>query len=139
MLQEISIPLALYKKLEKLAKGFDTPARVIERLLAFYEENANSSSPEIQPIQKNQQLNLQVEIKFFPPDEEDFKQRFLTQKFAWVLIHKTDGSVIEKMWRIHGFSSGSSLRGNLLSGYLRGWKEKGIFKAEIAIDKNEIA
>lgn len=47
MNREISIPQQLYSRLERLAKGFDTPANVIERLLDHYEGTAEpEESPE---------------------------------------------------------------------------------------------
>ena len=42
MSQVIRIPESIYKRLESHAKGFDTPANVIERLLNFYERNASN-------------------------------------------------------------------------------------------------
>ncbi|BBO78610.1 hypothetical protein DSCW_60270 [Desulfosarcina widdelii] len=39
MSQVIRIPEHLYKRLETHAKGFDTPAGVIERVLSFYEKH----------------------------------------------------------------------------------------------------
>jgi hypothetical protein len=138
MSQQIDITEEIYLRLAKHARGFDTPVQVIERMIDFYEEKAglptkmNTEPPDFRPH------NFQLEIKFFPDNEEDFKRRFLAQGFAWIVIHKTDGSVVEKRWDIQGFTSNSSLKGNLRSGRLRGWREKGIHKAEIAINRDDI-
>lgn len=138
MSRQIDITEDIYLRLAKHAKGFDTPEQVVERMIDFYEEKVSLptkmhvGAPDLQP------QDFQLVIKFFPGDEEDFKRRFLAQGFAWIVIHKTDGTVMEKRWNIKGFTSNSSLKGNLLSGRLRGWREKGIHKAEIAISKDDI-
>ena len=41
MSQVIRISESIYERLESMAKGFDTPGNVIERLLEFYEKNPN--------------------------------------------------------------------------------------------------
>lgn len=49
MYEVIKVPTALYTRLEKYAKGFDTPANVIERLLNFYEATDCDDDPDGSP------------------------------------------------------------------------------------------
>ena len=143
MTKQINVTDALYSRLAKHAKGFDTPEQVIERMIDFYEEHEGVTTrsevktpvilqPKIQP------KSFHIDIKYYPDDENEFKKQFLVQKHAWIIIHKVDGSVTEHVWNLNGFTENSSVKGNLLSGRLRGWKEKGICKAEIAINKDDI-
>lgn len=134
--REISIPLALYNRLAQLAKGFDAPANVVERLLEFYEQHSGETIPpvEIRVPETPQELDLVL----FPSDEEEFKRLLLVNKQAWIRIHYLDGTTKVKNWNIKEFGRTSNLRGNLFSGYLRGWKDKGIYKAEVAIDREKI-
>ena len=55
MSQVIRIPKHLYKRLESHARGFDTPAGVIERILDFYEAKIQYS-PET--LGKNDQIDI---------------------------------------------------------------------------------
>ncbi len=76
-----------------------------------------------------------LEIEYFPSGEENFKQKFLLYKRAYVRIHYLgDKNPIIRLWNAYRFSETSSVSGNLASGYLRGWREKGICKAEISIE-----
>ena len=142
MTQQITTPLSLYKRLESHAQGFDTPAQVIERILDFYEAHVEKTStiqniaPSLPPQLPKQ--NIHLEIQFIPGDEVEFKRLLLAQKQAWIMLYKIDGSREQKMWKALSFKENSSLKGNLLSGYLRGWREKGIYKAEISIKKDDI-
>jgi len=122
--------------LEKHAVGFASPASVIEKLLNYYEGNNSESSAETEVITKD--LPEKLEVVFYPPNEEEFKSLFLANKVAWILLRKLDGNSEWKRWALRGFTSTSSVMGNLRSGYLRDWKKKGIVKAEVAINKNDI-
>ena len=136
MSQVIRIPSDLYQRLEKHAVGFASPASVIEKLLNFYEGNNSESSPVIDVTSED--LPEKLEVVFYPSNEEEFKSLFLTNKVAWILLRKTDGNDEWKQWALRGFTSTSSVMGNLRSGYLRDWKKKGIIKAEVAINKHDI-
>jgi hypothetical protein len=127
----------LYTRLESLANGFDTPSNVIERLLNFYIKGntggyQEETSGELVPANS-------LEIIYFPDGEEAFKQELLKQKFAYVKLFKTDSSKEIKEWNASRFSPSSSVNGNLRAGFLRNWKGKGIYKAEIAIDKSNFS
>lgn len=136
MEKSILLPELLFKRLESHAKGFDTPANVIERILDYYEETNEAEYPQganRQYAEVMEQGN-QLTLTFAPSDEDEFKKLLLEKKIARVELYKIDGSKVIKTWRANSFSKSSSLRGNLLSGYLRGWREKGIYKAEVIID-----
>lgn len=135
MEKNINVSEDQYKRLEALAEGFDTPTKVIERLLKFFEDNADrlpkveaAKAPPITPVR-----SLQLEVVFFPNGETEFKKLLIQRKVAWIKLYKVDGSVETKMWKALSFTQDSDLMGNLRSGYLRGWKVKGIYKAVLAI------
>jgi len=114
----------LYERLESFAVGFDTPAALIERLLDKCDGIEKTVSSE---------ASQKPELIFNPEDEEQFKRRLLKQKKATVKLHKVDGSIENRSWNAERLSESSNLRGNLWSGLLRGWKKKGIVKAEFTI------
>ena len=134
MSQVIRIPRALFERLGVHAEGFETPASVIERLLNYYEDKEGTADPVSIELVKEAPEDL--EIIYYPESEENFKQEFLKTRFAYVRLHKVDGTTELKEWRARKFQPNSSVKGNLHSGYLRGWKDKGIYKAEVSTDKN---
>jgi hypothetical protein len=129
----IRISDTLYKRLEDLAKGFDTPTGVIERLLDQSEgHHSTKSNSAMMPTTRK------PELVFIPGDEEEFKALLIKKQMAHVLLSKSDGSAQSLVWKAGRFGKTANLRGNIFSGYLRNWKEKGIVKAEFAIDKTDI-
>lgn len=66
-----------------------------------------------------------------PVSERDCQMAIVAAGWATVHIHYADGRKEEKQWRATNLREDSYLRGNLNSGYLRGWRDKGIVKAEI--------
>lgn len=132
MSQVIRISNELYRRLEAHTVGFDTPSNVIERILDVYEgvsttEKSVDCNELITPANK-------LEILYRPVTEEAFKEQFLETKKAFVKMFYTNGSEEIKEWNSPNFAITSSVAGNLRSGYLRGWKDKGIFKAEVSIN-----
>jgi hypothetical protein len=79
-----------------------------------------------------------LEVLLFPEDESKFKELLLADKRAYVRLYKTDESHETKEWNATRFSESSNLMGNLRSGPLRGWKGKGICKAVIAINREDL-
>jgi hypothetical protein len=140
MSQVIRISDNLYKRLEAHASGFDTPSNVIEIILNAYEGNVPSTQSD-----SNSERNTEIQpasnldIVYSSESEESFKQELLANKKAYIKLYYTNGSSEIKEWNASRFSSTSRVDGNLRSGYLRGWKERGIFKAELAVNRNEIA
>ena len=132
----LRITSQLYQRLEAHAKGFDTPANVIERLLDYYEDHANKESTRTMKPEHSPSNDL--EILLYPEDESKFKELLLADKMAYVRLYKADESHETKEWNASRFSETSNLMGNLRSGPLRGWKDKGICKAVVAIKREDL-
>jgi len=140
MSQVIRIPQVLYERLENHAYGFDTPANVIEKILNFYETNCGE---EIEATEEKTEIPIEspneLEIIYHPGGESIFKKALLENKKAFIRLYKVDGTTEIKIWNASKFSPHSDVNGNLRSGYLRGWKNKGIYKAVIAINEEDIS
>lgn len=138
MKQTIEISTNLYQRLGAHTSGFETPANVIERLLDYYEGIEENTKPtaSVTPLGE---LPVSLEIVYYPSDEESFKHVLLQKKVAYLLLHKVDGTKDLKEWNASNFQPHSSVNGNLRSGYLRGWKNKGIVKAEISTDRSDLS
>ncbi|MEA1933683.1 MAG: hypothetical protein U9N60_04535 [Thermodesulfobacteriota bacterium] len=136
MSQVIRIPANLYQRLSLHAKGFETPANVVEKILNFYEEQKGVEST-INFVSKNN-LPASLEIIYYPSDVDNFKHALLQTKKAYILLHKVDGTTEFKEWNASNIGINSDVNGNLRSGYLRGWKNKGILKAEISTNENDL-
>jgi len=117
MKQTIEITSATYSRLENIAEGFDTPEAVIIRLLD----------------DKEGKVDIKPTLMFYPTDENLFKSQLIENKEAEVVLYKVDGSREITRWKANRLSETSNLRGNLWSGFLRGWKNKGIKSAEFSI------
>ncbi|WP_226982243.1 hypothetical protein [Vibrio navarrensis] len=116
----ISISDDVYRRLEGLAVGFDTPERVIERLLDSVEESGPKSSGSRPSLT-------------FVPDEAAFKNELIARKKAQVVLHLKNGDRDVIHWNASRFQPSSNLRANLWSGILRNWKDKGIASAELSV------
>lgn len=117
----ITISDKLHRRLEERAIGFDTPERVIERLLdAIGETNVST--------EKKPELT-------FHPTEKQFKAELLIEKRAEVIIYTKNSGRYIVHWDASRLKPESNLRGNLWSGHLRNWKEKGIVSAEFSVLK----
>jgi len=130
----IRISESLYKRLASHANGFDTPATVIEQILNHYEGIDTVAEVANTHIEKSNNL----EIVYKNESEESFKQKLLIHKKAFIKLYFTNGDSEIKEWSTVRFNETSSVNGNLRSGYLRGWKEKGIKKADLAINKHTL-
>ena len=139
MHKTIEIPIDLYQRLGFHVEGFESPADVIERILNFYEEQTGAATTKTKAITPVVSQPVSLEIIYYPDnDERKFKENLLREKVAYLLLHKIDGSKEIKRWNALNFKPNSSVNGNLRSGYLRGWKKKGIVKAEISTNKNDL-
>jgi hypothetical protein len=140
MEKNITVSADQYKRLEALAEGFDTPTNVIERLLNYFENSADRL-PKVEAVTPSliaPVRSLNLEVVFIPNTEIEFKNELLKRKVAWIKLYKVDNSVETKMWKAQSFTQDSDLMGNLRSGYLRGWKDKGICKAVLAIRAEDL-
>jgi len=139
MSQVIRIADVLYNRLAAYAEGFETPSNVMEKILDAYEGKTSSLKgdigtdvvPEVEPSDV-------LQIKYIPDSEGEFKQQLLKLKKAYIKIYYTNGTTEIKEWNASKFSKSSKLDGNLRSGYLRGWKKRGIYKAELSVDRNQL-
>ncbi|MCS6173438.1 hypothetical protein G7A68_03060 [Shewanella baltica] len=116
MVVRIDVNDSTFKRLEKLVVGFDTPDAVINRLIDSY-ENKKTTKP----------------VLSFYPEESDFLRLLVKNGIAEVTIHKENGSKEEVTWKANKLTFDSNLRGNIWSGFLRGWKERGIISAHFSI------
>lgn len=66
-----------------------------------------------------------------PVSERECQDAIIAAKAATVRIHYADGGVKDKQWRAENLQEHSYLRGNLKTGYLRNWRDRGIVKAEV--------
>jgi hypothetical protein len=136
MNQKIEIPKALYERLSVHAKGFDTPANVIERILDYYEGEQSIDTKE--KFSHENKMPLSIDIMYFPPAEHEFKQKLLQTKKAYILLYKVDGTTELKEWNASNLNESSDINANLRSGHIRGWKKRGIFKAEVSTNKDDL-
>ena len=121
--EQTCIRLGHYAK----SKGLLSLAAAIDHLLA------NQPNPLPRPIPPRP-VGGRLEIVYSPANEENFKRALLdinpTDRAVWVRIHYADKRVEERLWKAQNITADSRIRENLLSGYLRGWKRKGVVKAE---------
>jgi hypothetical protein len=137
-MKTIEIPADLYSRLSSHAVGFDTPASVIERLL----NNAGKPSA-AEPVKLDRHDFMSrittAEIVYFPNNNEaEFKRNFLEKKRAFVglVFFGLDPRICE--WNLQRFSETASVRGNLFTGYLRGWRERGIYKSFVSTERDDV-
>ena len=102
---------------------------VIEAILSVQPSLETPDEPEPSPA---------LEIIYYPTDELSFKKLLLQTKRAYILLHMTHGTTALKEWNASNFGDDSNVGRNLRSGYLRDWKQKGIFKAEISTKKKDL-
>ena len=116
----ISVSDDVYRRLESFAVGFDTPERVIERLLDDF------------TLEGSRSVKSRPTLTFIP-DEVAFKNELLARKKAQVVLHLKDGGRDVLYWNATRLQPSSNLRANLWSGFLRKWKGKGIVSAEFSV------
>ncbi|RTR40290.1 hypothetical protein EKG38_06125 [Shewanella canadensis] len=132
MSKVIDLPEGLYQRLASHADGFETPSSVIEKILDAYEGKEAKENNDNEVV-----ISSKLDINFYLGSEKEFKEKFLVAKRAFVKLTFSNGSTEIKDWVSPNFIESSSVSGNLRSGYLRGWKKKGIVKAEVALSKSE--
>src|SRR5690606_30099970 len=120
MPKSIVVSDEIYSQLEKLAVGFDTPERVIARLIHGVGSTVKGMSAQ------------RPELSFVP-DEVTFKSNLLVHKRAQVILHMANGERDVIQWNAARLKASSNLRANLWSGILRNWKDKGIVFAELSV------
>ena len=78
-----------------------------------------------------------MDIIYLENSEESFKQKLLHNKKAYIKLYYTNNTSEIKEWNASKFKNSSPISNNLRSGFLRSWKERGIFKAELIVNKND--
>ena len=137
MSQVIRISDELYHRLEAHASGFDTPSNVVERILNAYDGLApDLDIKECVSLGQDILPSDSLEIVYTASTEEEFKQKLIESKKAFIKLYYTNDTSEIKQWNAARFNESSSVDGNLRAGYLRSWKKKGIYKVEVSIDKN---
>lgn len=116
-MKNIEMSEHIFNRLAKHAVGFETPEKVIERLLDAYE---------IVPGQK-------PKLTFIPENEEEFKARLVESRHAYVELRMEDGTIEAGEWNAHSFQESSNLRANIWSGYLRNWSKRGVVAATFEV------
>lgn len=109
--------------------GLGSWAEAIEDMLAKCEDNSAPVRPVARPA--SAPYFRKPEVVYHPAGEMACQAAIVKAKAATVRLHYADGRVVDKHWRAYNFTEDSNLRGNLNTGYLRHWREKGIVKAEI--------
>lgn len=135
--QVIRLKESLYQRLSIHSKGFETPSEVIDRIVSFYEKE-NNIEIDIESFVREKPTSLKV-IYHPVNDEIAFKKQLINDRVAYIKLHKVDGTSEIKQWSAYRFTKSSNVRRNLNSGYLRNWKEKGIFKAELSTNKEHLS
>lgn len=149
MSKTIEIPDDLYERLGMQAKPFEMPAQVIQRLLDLAEEGG-----ERHPAEDDRAAQLEpsrsvvaspaplytgkLEVNFYPSDLAVFKAQLLERKEAWIVMSYQAGNRVLKHWIAENFKPTSDVMANLRSGYLRGWREKGLIRADVAINRSDL-
>ncbi len=135
MSQVIRIEENLYQRLATYSKGFETPSQVINKMIDFYEMK-NNIKPIIGLVKERPKS---LEIIYYPNNDiNNFKKLLIDKKMAYINIHKVSGESEIIEWNALRFKDSSDVENNLRSGYLRNWKDKGIFKAELSTKKDDL-
>lgn len=116
---QIELSQATYHRLGKHVIGFESPDKVISRLLDFYDSRTVTDKPEL----------------IFIPSEDEFRQCLINQRQAWKIFQYVDGRISTEEWTAQQFGIHSNLKANIWSGALRGWKNKGIVKLTLTTNK----
>jgi hypothetical protein len=95
-----------------------------------YYSDSGSDNSDDKIIDKKEKYNINYggEIDF-RPNKDTFRKNLLKVHKANYTIIYSDGRKIEGVWNANNVSNTSSIIGNIRSGLLRGWRDKGIIKA----------
>src|SRR4051812_16027723 len=110
MEMHLTLPQEIYNRLEAHARGFDTPADVISRLLDYYETQEGESPSVRTTTPPKVEKSHRLELVFSPADESDFKKAFLEKGVATIKLYRTDGTCSIDSWQRFKFSQSSSIK-----------------------------
>ena len=97
-------------------------------------EIKNETELETIEINRDKKYNIEYgnELEFLP-DKETFRKRLLKVHSAkWTILY-SDGRTEEGIWEAKNITESSNIIGNIRSGYLRNWRQKGIIKATFEV------
>ena len=140
MSQVIRIPEHLYQRLAAYVEGFETPSQVIERILDFYENESNIKPKPMNYIKEESiERATNLEIIYYPINKASkFKKKLIKNKRAYIKLSKMNGDNEIKEWNANKFTESSDILNNLRGGYLRGWRDRGIFRAELSTNRDDL-
>lgn len=147
MTKTIEITDELYDRLGRHAQPFETPAQVMQRILDKIEQGVGTAKEKQLPFldkpistrpSDDFRYTGKLQINFYPSDPTAFKARLLREKEAWILMTYRDGKRELKNWSANNFKQSSNVMANLRSGYFRGWKERGLVKADVAVERSDL-
>lgn len=124
--------LALYAD----KRGLGSWSEAIEDMLAKCEGISVSAAVAAPPKRTIAQPPLRSPDVIYYVDgelanERECQMAIIAAGWATVRIHYTDGGPEDKQWIATRIQEDSYLRGNLNSGYLRRWRDRGIVKLEV--------
>ena len=83
-------------------------------------------------INKKYNIEYGNELELLP-DIETFRKKLLeVHRAKWTILY-SDGRTEKGIWDARNITEASSIIGNIRSGYLRNWKQKGIMKATFEV------
>ena len=115
----VRISVNLYARLEKHAKGFDSPASVIEKLLNYY-DGENTSIED----STGNSITAKPELIFHPSDDVEFLKKLVESKSVWVNIYNDDGNIETSTWNASRITPKSNRRSYICFGSLRDWYQQ---------------
>ena len=138
MTMRIKLNQHTYSRLESIAQGFgDKPGNVIRKLLDYYEGKYGFQPAEtVQAVKED--IRRRPIPEFYPNGMKDFRRRLLVDKRAVRRVTYQDGGSEILLWKAENFRPESNLMGNINTGVLRDWRQKGIVRLEIAIDIEDL-
>jgi len=69
------------------------------------------------------------------PDPKTFREKLLKFHCAKLTIIYNDGRIKEDIWNAKNITESSNIIGNIRSGYLRDWRQKGIVRATFEVEE----
>jgi hypothetical protein len=107
-------------------------------MLNSYEERHGGTMVEEESQAPKLETPTLLDIVYHPGPESAFKEALLERRRAYVRLFKTDGTSDDKVWNAQKFTTESKVKGNLMTGYLRHWRDKGIYKAVVVVDEEDL-
>ena len=133
--ENLTVRLSVYRH----EKGLSSWMEAISHLLDAAEKSPKSGTvPVISRTETECSPARDIQIVYYGDTgkigENEFKCLLLERGSAHVRIHYTNGTQTDHFWRANNMRKDSNVRGNIMtSSRVRGWRERGIYKAEFSI------